>query len=284
MWTARVVWATLPFAVGSACADALGEWSRAAAAVAAVLLWAAWAVGLVALVSPRPWGFTVLRVTSTAAVLVAVVGVPGRGVATAAASLVGAFASAATACSSPVAHTAANAASHGHEQRFPLRAPTPIAVVALPFASALVIACVAAGPLLVATGTLAGGIAACIGGFFVARLLARSIHSLSQRWVLVERAGIVIADPLSLADPVLLPGDQIESLRRLAVGRPAEGTVDLRLGTLIGSIEVRLREPAAFARRKRRGTVIVSARAALVAPLRADALLAASLIYRIDAP
>ncbi|MCZ7535161.1 MAG: hypothetical protein M5T61_03940 [Acidimicrobiia bacterium] len=157
MWTARVAWAALPFTAGAACGDALAKWSTPAALVAATLLWVAWGAGLVALLSPRPWGFTVLRVASAAAVTVTVLAAPGRGNTTIAVALAGAVVAAAAACSSPVAHAAANAASYGHEQRFPLRAPTPIAVVVLPIALVVVVAGIAGGPLLVATGTVIGG-------------------------------------------------------------------------------------------------------------------------------
>ncbi len=281
MWTARVVWATLPLTVGTACGDALGEWSRPPAAVATVLLWSAWAAGMVALLSPRPWGFTVLRATSSAVLIVAAVGAPGRATATVAASIAGAVAAAATACSSPVAHAAADAASYGHERRFPLRTPTPIAIVILPLAAALVAAGVAAGPLLVATGTVIGGIGVSAGGLALAAFLLRSIHSLDQRWVVLVPAGLVIADPLTLTDPVLLPREQIEAVGRLAVARPQSGALDLRLGTLMGSIEVRLREPATFARRRRDDTFVAEASAALVSPLRPEALLGAARTHRL---
>ncbi len=257
MWTARVVWVALPFTAGAACSDALGQWSTPAAMVAAALLWAAWASGLVALMSPRPWGFTVLRIASAAAVSVTLLASPGRGAATISIGLVGAVAAAAAACSSRVAHAAAAAASYGHEQRFPLRAPTPITIFVLPPALVVVVAGIATGPLLVATGVVIGGIGIAAAGLGVAAVLVRSIHGLARRWVVLVPAGMVVADPLTLSDPALLPREQVASVRRLAVTHPPEDALDLRLGTLPGSIEIRLGQPATFACRRRGATAIV---------------------------
>ena len=67
VWCARLSWALLPLAAGDALADALADWSRAGV-VATVLLWGAWAAGLVALLAPRPWGLTALRVVAPSAV------------------------------------------------------------------------------------------------------------------------------------------------------------------------------------------------------------------------
>jgi len=220
-------------------------------------------------------------VTSTAAVLAALLGAPGRAPITAAASLAGAVAAAASACSSTVAHAAANAVSRGGEQRFPLRAPTPVAAVMLPLACSVVVACVATGPLLLSAGVLAGGVAACAGGLIIAGYLLRSIHSLARRWVLSEPAGIVVSDPLGLAEPVLLPRGQIESVHKVLSAHPPPDSLDLRLGTLIGAVEMRLREPVTFAVHKRGGAAIVDARAMIVTPLRPNALLAASNRHRI---
>jgi hypothetical protein len=70
------VWVTLPLTAGSAAADALDGWSTAPQIVAAVLLWAAWAAGLLAVLVPRPIGLTIVRAVAplfaTAALVIAV--------------------------------------------------------------------------------------------------------------------------------------------------------------------------------------------------------------------
>lgn len=276
LWTARVVWAALPFTVGAACTEALSGWSDRTAAVAAVMLWLAWTAGLVALLSPRPWGFTVLRVTGAAAVVAGAAAAPGRGAATAVLAVVGAIAACAASCSTTVAHAAANAASYGHEQRFPLRAPAPVVAGPLPLAALLVAAGISAGPLLIASGTVIGGIGLTASGLALAAFLGRSLHGLARRWIVLVPAGLVVADPLTLADPVLVPRDTIASADRIKIAQAPAGALDLRLGTALGSVEVRLREPATFARRRGRDAETVQTSDFLVAPLRPAELLAAA--------
>lgn len=99
--------------------------------------------------------------------------------------------------------------------------------------------------------------------------------------MLSEPAGIVVSDPLGLAEPVLLPRGQIESVHKVLSAHPPPDSLDLRLGTLIGAVEMRLREPVTFAVHKRGGAAIVDARAMIVTPLRPNALLAASNRHRI---
>ena len=67
------VWVTLPLTAGGLAADALDGWSTAPQVVAAVLLWAAWAVGLLAVLVPRPIGLTVVRAVAPLFALLALV-------------------------------------------------------------------------------------------------------------------------------------------------------------------------------------------------------------------
>src|SRR3954462_12807614 len=77
VWCARLTWALLPVSAGIAFTDALDGWETGPARVAAVLLWTAWAVGLVALLAPRPWGLTALRVVAPAAVVLSLWSIAG---------------------------------------------------------------------------------------------------------------------------------------------------------------------------------------------------------------
>src|SRR6478735_7980766 len=118
MWSARLTWALLPLSVGTAVTDALDDWSTAPARVATVLLWASWALGLLALFAPRPWGLTCLRVLAPAMVAFAAFdAAAGSAVVAVAAGLV----TAVFTLSAPVSQAAANSAAYGDEVRFPLR-------------------------------------------------------------------------------------------------------------------------------------------------------------------
>ena len=268
-----MAWAFLPVSTGTALADALDGWSAAPAHVAAILLWAAWALGLVALLAPRPWGLTALRVVAPAAVIVTILSVEATSAGLAALAVSSSVVAAALALSPAYAQAAGNALAYGDEIRFPLRIPLSLFLGPVPLAVVVVMAGVSAGPLLFASGHYIVGAVAIIAGLPLAFALVRSLHALSKRWTVLVPAGLVVVDPLSLADPVLMRREQILGVKRSREARAAAGGLDLRLGTLPGTIEVRLREPQSFAcRRGRRDFDLHEADLVLVSTVRADVL------------
>ena len=92
----------------------------------------------------------------------------------------------------------------------------------------------------------------------LAVVLARSLHALLGRWLVLVPAGLVVVDPLTFADPVLMRREQIESCRALpADGTRRPGVVDLRLGSARGhdrdrAATSRSRSPAAAVAATRR--------------------------------
>jgi hypothetical protein len=272
LWCARLTWALLPVTAGSAFGDALEGWSTSPARVAAVLLWTAWTVGLVALLAPRPWGLTALRVVAPAAVLVALLAIGDATGGAAVAAVVSCAVAAVLALSAPVAQAAGNAIAYGDEVRFPLRTPLSLFLGPVPLAVALIAGGVSVGPLLLADGRYLAGVPVTLGGIAVAVVLSRSLHALARRWLVLVPAGVVVVDPLTLVDPVLMRREQIRSVRR----SPEDGTgppLDLRLGTLAGTIVLSLRESQSFARRRgRHDAEIHDADIVLVSTVRADAL------------
>jgi hypothetical protein len=282
LWCARLIWALLPVSAGTALSDALNRWSVAPARVAAVLLWAAWTTGLVALLAPRPWGLTALRVIAPAAVVIVVLTISVTGAASAALAVSSCVVAAAFALSTPVAQASGNALAYGDEIRFPIRVPLSLFLGPVPVAVALIGAGVSVGPLLLATRHYVAGIIVTVVGVAVAWALARSLHSLALRWVVLVPAGLVVVDPLTLADPVLIRREQIRAVTRSQSPRTGAGGLDLRLGTLPGTIELSLREPQSFARRRgRRSSELREADVVLVSTVKADALVQAASARRI---
>jgi hypothetical protein len=49
-------------------------------------------------------------------------------------------------------------------------------------------------------------------------VLLRALHGLSRRWVVFVPAGVVLHDPITLADPVLFPKQTIDALRLAPAG------------------------------------------------------------------
>ena len=78
------------------------------------------------------------------------------------------------------------------------------------------------------------------------------MHALSIRWLVFVPAGLAIVDGMTLVDPTLVRREQIATVGPIGATTAAEGLLDLRLGTLGGSIAIELREPVGFTRRHSR--------------------------------
>jgi hypothetical protein len=271
-----VAWASLVITGGPAAAEALNSWSSAPRAVASVILWAAWAAVLLASFAPRPLGLTALRVTAPVALVLALAAAPAAGPAKGLLAVAGAAVAAALAFTPEVGYRFVNGAAYGEERRYPLRVPPALLLGPVPLAVALMAAGVLAGPLLLADGRYLPGVAALVVAVPLVRAAGRSVYSLSQRWAVLVPAGIVLKDPLTLVDPVLFPRDRIASLRPLPFPTaPADDVLDLRLGTVAGSLVLELSEEAQLFRAhgRQRGGESVKARRLAFSPRLPDALL-----------
>ena len=281
LWFARLTWVLLPVSVGGALGDALASWSSVPARVAAVFLWCAWSIGLVALLAPRPWGLTALRIVAPALILLTLASVTSASAQSALLAGTTAIVAAVFALSASVAQTAVNSFAYGDELRFPLRVPASLLVGPVPLAVILVGAGACAGPLLLADGRIVVGIVVTLVGLPIAYAMTRSLHSLARRFLVLVPAGVVAVDPLTIADPVLMRREEIAQVRALE-GQPPDGALDLRLGTRAGTIEITLRAPQSFARRRgRNDAALCDADVVLVSTVRTAAFVATAAVRRI---
>ena len=210
-WLVRVLWVALPFTAGPALAYALHPASGPVRTLASLGLWAGWAAGVLAVLVPRPIGLTTLRVLGPAAALAAVAAaVAGH---PSALALGWAVAVTAWVFTPAVGSWCVNGAAYPNERRFLLRAPGALLVGPLAVAWALALAGLVAGPLLLAAHRWLAGATAALVGLPLAALLLRSIHLLSRRWAVFVPAGLVLHDPVTLADPFLFRRQQVEGLR-----------------------------------------------------------------------
>lgn len=277
VWLLRAVWITLPLTAGAAASDAVADFADAPRIVAAVLLFVAWGSGAVALLAPHPVGLTLLRIVAPTFVVLAIVaraagdtrGLAGWGAITATAL------AAVLASTGALSRAAANGIAYGDEDRFPLRVPTALFAGPVPVARAIAVAGVAGGPLLLADERIAAGIAALALGLPGAAVAARALHALSRRWLVVVPAGVVVVDPMTLAEPVLFVRRQVRALRPWRADVPTPpGVVDLRLGAALGTMRIELLEDVELTQRRGRRTgVTVSARELLVAVVQPSRLL-----------
>ncbi len=270
----RLLWLSLPVTVGPAVEDALGDVSSPVAWVVAVLLWLAWAAVLLALLVPRTVSLTVARVGAPGAAALAVVaavrgGVDGLDVlAVAVGALVLVVAAWPT-----VGADLVDGSSYGPERRLPVRVPPSLALGPAPLAVAVVLVGGSAGPLLLAAEQWVAGVVATVAGVGLAVLAARSLHALSRRFLVFVPGGIVVHDPLTLVEPVLMPKAGLAAVGPAPADTDAE---DLTMGAGGLVMELRLQQPSELVRRRpgRAPDESVTTAAVLVAPTRTAAFLA----------
>jgi hypothetical protein len=263
----RAAWVTLPVTAGPATAAWLATWADGPSVAGAVLLWAAWAVGLLTTFAPRPATLTALRVIAPAfvvgALLIAIDGEASK-IATIGA-IVATLACALLASGHDIGSAAANALAYGDEQRYPLRVPPALFLGPLPGARLLVMA----------DGQIVVGLAALLVGAGLVYALGRSLDALSRRWAVLVPAGFVVVDPLSLADPVLFLREHVRHMGPTPPTPAPEGVLDLRFGAGAGSVSVSFDDEIDLTRsaRGRRGGETVSTTAIMVAVARRDEML-----------
>jgi hypothetical protein len=118
-------------------------------------------------------------------------------------------------------------------------------------------------------------------GLPAAALLARSLHGLARRWVVFVPAGLVLHDPMALADPVLFMTKQIEGLHPAPAGTDS---LDLTQGALGLALELVLTEKVPMARRVGRGRLEPGASARLLfTPTQPATVMAEAAVRRIPA-
>lgn len=272
-WVLRAAWALLPVVAGPAFGDALDGRSRSVQVVASLGLWGIWAAGVLATLVPRPAGLTLLRVAAPAGCVAAVVALaddagPASVVAVAATGL-----SALLALLPETGELFVNGAAYGDERRHLLRPPAALLLGPVPLAAAVLAGAVVTGPLLLAARSWVAGGVAVVVGIPLAVVLARALHSLTQRWAVFVPAGLVLKDHLALLDPVLLRRHLVVSLEP---ARADGDALDVTARAPGLALEVRLREPVPLAvvTPGRRGSEARSPEALRFTPTRPGAVLA----------
>lgn len=272
-WPARATWLVLPFALGPALTDALASRSHDVRWTAAAILWAGWALTLVALLVPRTASLTALRTAAPVALVVAGWATWAGGAASIGdiVALGGAAVAVAAAFSPLTGDVFVDGSSYGSERRMALRAPTALLLGPLPLTWAVAVVAVAIGPLLLAAHQwVAGGIGLVIG-VPVAWFAARSMHQLSRRWIVFVPAGLVLHDPIGQPEPTLFLR---KSVRRLGPAAAASAALDLTQGAFGLVLELDLVEPTdMLVPRSRSTSETVSVDAVLFTPTRPGALL-----------
>jgi hypothetical protein len=245
-WAIRLGWLALPFATGPALSEWLRHHSADLRLAATIELWLGWAVGIVAVLVPHPLSLTTLRLLAPVGVAVSVAAAATNRPSAAAATL-------AVAVSLIVAGLVylpetgtffVNGAAYPNERRYLLRVPAPLLFGPLELAWVLVVGGPAVGGLLIGGHHWLLGPLILVLSLPPAVVAARSVHGLSRRWVVFVPAGLVLHDPMGLADPVLFLRPMIQSLHPAPIDT---GALDLTQRAAGLALEMVLKEPAPLA-------------------------------------
>lgn len=268
-WGAPALWATLPFTAGPTLATALDPTRGSFRSFVSIACWVVWASTLLATLVPRAVTLTAVRIVIPAAPFAvgwAVLASPSPGWSEAVALTTSTLA--AVVCLAPqTGDVFIDGSSYGHERRMALRPPGVLVLGPIELVWAAVVGGITIGPLLTAAGALPAGAALTVVGWGLAAAGARSLHTLARRWLVFTQAGIVIVDPLALADTLLVRRSTISWLGPAPADTDAH---DLTVGALGLAVEVRFEAPVPITplppRRSRRAPEAVEVDAVLVAP------------------
>lgn len=212
-WVARLAWIAVAVVGGGAVEAAVADRSTSVAWTAAIGGWGLWAVTALGLAIASVRTLTVVRVVMplslVATVAVGIGGAPAIDlIALGAPALVATM----TVMTAEFGRHFVQASAYGDEERFPLRLPVGAGAAAIITWMAWAPA-VIAGPLLVASGSWILGGLLCAVALGVAVAVGPRWHRLSMRWFVLVPAGVVLHDPLVLADTFPLRTAQVAAIR-----------------------------------------------------------------------
>lgn len=251
LWAARAAWLAVAVVGGRAVGDAVADRSDPVRLVATVGGWVGWGAGLLALAVTGVVTLTAVRAIVPASVVVAVVTAFGGADAGSVLALaVPAAVAAVLVAAADTGQVYVQASAYGDERRFALRPPLGYLLPTV-VSWAVWLAAVIAAPLAWASRAWAVAAAATVVAVVASLLLPRRWHQLALRWLVTVPAGLVVHDPVVLAETVMLPARQIDGVG--LVRDRSGGAADLSGPTPGIAIGVALAEPA---------TVVLAARPA----------------------
>jgi hypothetical protein len=246
VWLARVAWLAVAIFGGAAVGEALDDRARAVQVGGTFAAWAGWAVGAIALAIPGVATLTLARVTVPASLVVAAFTIADGVGATAAIGLLApAIAATALVAMAEFGRVYLQASAYGAEARFGLRPPIGYLVASVASWLLTTAAVVLAVTALAGRAWVVGAVSVAVAVVGLT-LLPRRWHQLSRRWLVLVPAGLVVHDPVVLADTLMLP-QRIVSMVAFAdrptptaatdLTGPTPGlTVEIALGTPVPAV------------------------------------------------
>jgi len=204
LWTLRVLVVVLAASMAVAIANGADSRSATAAPVATIAWGLVTMAMVVALVVPGPLALTVMRVLAPATVPAAVTTLAlGGGALWGTIAVVAAASTSMVALSAEAAEALIQGSAYGREYRLPLRTP---AVLLLPTLLVWSVWCTVLLSSILELGAgqwFIGAVLATIAGA-LGWLLAKRLHLLSRRWLVVVPAGLVVHDAVTLGETLMV--------------------------------------------------------------------------------
>lgn len=211
-WLARIAWVVAAVVGGTAVEAAVADRSTAVRWVAAIGGWSVFALVAVALLIPSVVSLTIARVGAPLAIVAAIGsaigGAPAGEVALLAVpGIVGVTAIFAA----EFGRWMVQASAYGDEARLPLRSPVPAGAAAattwVVFAASVIVGPLALGAQNWAVGVPLTTVAIAVGVFVGPRW-----QRMSRRWLVLVPAGLVVHDPVVLADTLMIRTEQLAGI------------------------------------------------------------------------
>lgn len=273
-WAERAIWISLSIGLGPACSSALHDANRVVQRTASSGLWALWAIGLVASLVPSTVSLTIVRFLAPGTFVVAIAAwVAGAGPVLGALGTALAVATIVVVFSAEFGQIFVQASAYGDESRFPLRPPGALVFGPLPLVWIVVVGMLSAGVLLLHRALPVALVMIAVGGAGC-WIVAKRCHRLTQRYIVLVPAGLVVHDAVGLAETAMFRSGEV---RKVSLATADTRAADLTAGALGMAVEIELREMSTVVLagvRRADGTKALHVRSILVAPSRPGRLLA----------
>lgn len=208
--------------IGGAAVDgAVADRSDAVRWVAGVGSWTLWGIVMTALAVPAVRSLTIARVGAPLSlVAAAVAAVAGTAALDLGLLAVPAVVACAAIFTADFGRAYVQASSYGDEERLPLRFPVAAGSAAVVM-WAIWAPTIILGPVLIAAENyIVGGILTVIAVAGTV-LLVPKWHRFSRRWLVLVPAGLVVHDPVVLADTLMVRSNQLAGMRLAPAGTEA---------------------------------------------------------------
>jgi hypothetical protein len=227
VWAARVGWLAVAIVGGAAIGEALSEHGRAVQVIGTAGAWTGWAVGAVALAVPSVVTLTAVRVVVPGSVVVAAIVLIDRADPTTGIALLApALATSVLVATAEFGRGYIQASAYGAESRFGLRPPIGYLLACAGTWLPTVVALVLALPALAGQAWILGTACLVVAAVGLV-LLPRRWHQLSRRWLVLVPAGIVVHDPVVLADTLMLARRSVVAVALDDLGAATQKAADL---------------------------------------------------------